>query len=82
MFVLICNRLSKKIRNLHNAKKKKKKFKKRQQNRKTIDYFSCAINSDLMSRMFANDPGDWSSIPGRVIPKTLKMVLDAALIIM
>ena len=33
----------------------------------------------LMSRVFANGPGDQSSIPGRVIPKTQKMVLDAAL---
>ena len=32
-----------------------------------------------MSRVFANSPGDWGSIPGRVIPKTQKMVLDAAL---
>ena len=30
--------------------------------------------------MFANGLGDLSSIPGRVIPKTLKMVLDAALL--
>ena len=34
----------------------------------------------LMSRLFANGPGDWGSIPGRVIPKTQKMVLDATLI--
>ena len=27
-------------------------------------------------RVFANGPGDLGSIPGRVIPKTLKMVLD------
>ena len=31
-------------------------------------------------RVFANDSGDRSSILGRVIPKTLKMVLDAALL--
>ena len=30
--------------------------------------------------MFTNDPGDHGSIPGRVIPKTQKMVLDAALL--
>ena len=30
--------------------------------------------------MFANGPGDQGSIPGRVIPKTQKMVLDAALL--
>ena len=33
-----------------------------------------------MSRVFANGPGDQSSIPGRVIPKTRKMVLDANLL--
>ena len=32
-----------------------------------------------MSRVFANGLGDQSSIPGQVIPKTQKMVLDAAL---
>ena len=34
----------------------------------------------LMSRVFANVLGDRGSIPGRVIPKTQKMVLDAALL--
>ena len=29
---------------------------------------------------FANGPGDLGSIPGRVIPKTQKMVLDATLL--
>ena len=33
-----------------------------------------------MGRVFANGPGDLASIPGRVIPKTLKMVLDASLL--
>ena len=33
-----------------------------------------------MSRVFANGPGDLGSIPGRVIPKTQKMVLDATLL--
>ena len=33
-----------------------------------------------MVRVFANGPGDLESIPGRVIPKTLKMVLDATLL--
>ena len=32
-----------------------------------------------MSRMFANGPGDRGSIPGRVISKTQKMVLDPTL---
>ena len=30
--------------------------------------------------MFANGPGDRCSIPGRVIPKTKKMVFDAPLL--
>ena len=29
-----------------------------------------------MGKVFANDSGDLSSIPGRIIPKTLKMVLN------
>ena len=32
-----------------------------------------------MVRVFANGPGELGSITGRVIPKTLKMVLDATL---
>ena len=31
-------------------------------------------------RVFANGPGDLRSIPGRVIPKTQKMVLDTSLL--
>ena len=34
----------------------------------------------LAVRVFANRPGDLVSIPGRVIPKTQKMVLDASLL--
>ena len=34
----------------------------------------------LMSRVFANGPGDRGSISGRIIPKTQKMVLDASLL--
>ena len=34
----------------------------------------------LVGRVFANGPGDLASIPGRVIPKTLKMVLDTSLL--
>ena len=33
-----------------------------------------------MSKFFANGPGDQGSIPGRVIPKTQRMVLDATLL--
>ena len=45
--------------------------------------FTVAISNvaiGLGVRVFANDPGDLGSIPGRVIPKTQKMVLDAALL--
>ena len=38
------------------------------------------ISIGLMSRVFANDLGDCGSVPGRVIPKTQKMVLDATLL--
>ena len=34
----------------------------------------------LVGRVFANSPGFMSSIPGRVIPKTLKMVRDTSLL--
>ena len=34
----------------------------------------------LVVRVFVNGPGDLASIPGRVIPKTQKMVLDASLL--
>ena len=34
----------------------------------------------LVGRVFANGAGDWGSIPGRVIPKTFKMVLDTSLL--
>ena len=33
-----------------------------------------------MVRVFANGPGDLGSVPGRVIPKNQKMVLDATLL--
>ena len=36
------------------------------------------MNQTLMVRVFANGPGDLGPIPGRVIPKTQKMVLDAS----
>ena len=34
----------------------------------------------LISRVFANGPGDGGSIPGRIVPKTLKMLLDTSLL--
>ena len=35
---------------------------------------------NIIGRVFANGPGDLGSIPVRVIPKTLKMVLDTSLL--
>ena len=40
--------------------------------------FWCYVS--LVSRVFTNGPGDHGSIPGRVISKTLKMVLDTSLL--
>ena len=34
----------------------------------------------LIGRVFANGPGDLGSIPGCIIPKILKMVLDTSLL--
>ena len=34
----------------------------------------------LVGRLFANGPGDLGSIPGCVLPKTLKMILDTSLL--
>ena len=34
----------------------------------------------LIVRVFANGPGDLGSVPGQVISKTQKMVLDATLL--
>ena len=38
------------------------------------------FSESLVGRVFANGPVDLGSIPGRVIPKTLKMVLDTSLL--
>ena len=38
------------------------------------------ISYEYMNINIANGPGDLGSIPGRVIPKTLKMVLDTTLL--
>ena len=43
------------------------------------EYMVKTLAACLISRVFANGPEDRGSIPGRVIPKTQKMVLDAAL---
>ena len=42
---------------------------------------TCDFNRliDLVARVFVNGPEDLGSIPGRVIPKTFKMVLDTTL---
>ena len=38
------------------------------------------IHIGLMSKVFANGPGDRGSIPARVISQTQKIVLDATLL--
>ena len=47
-----------------------------------VNVFRFNIISDIGQgvTVFANGPGDLGSIPGRVIPKTQKMVLDASLL--
>ena len=42
--------------------------------------YSLIPDIGLGVRVFANGPEDLGSIPGRVIPKTQKMVLDASLL--
>ena len=55
------------------TEKKEKRFLKAL-NKNTYQYIGLGV------RVFANGPGDLGSIPGRVIPKTQKMVLDASLL--
>ena len=43
-------------------------------------YYYLLFETVLVSRVFANGPGDLGSILGRVTPKTLKMVLDTSLL--
>ena len=38
------------------------------------------LDIDIMVRVFANGPGNLGLVPGRVIPKTQKMVLDTSLL--
>ena len=45
--------------------------------RKILAFYSFIIG--LVGRGFANCPGDLDSVPGQVIPKTSKMVLDTSL---
>ena len=53
----------------------------REQNVYFVSFLFCFWRaSGVMSRMFANGPGGRGSIPGQVIPKTKKMVLDANLL--
>ena len=44
------------------------------------DFYFYLPKVGLAVRVFSNGPGDLGSIPGRVIPKTQKMVLDVALL--
>ena len=47
---------------------------------KYVSMKKCCQDIGPAVRVFANGPGDLGSIPGRVIPKTLKMVLDTTLL--
>ena len=38
------------------------------------------MNIGLVGRVLANGPEDWGSIPGRVIPKTQKVLFDTSLL--
>ncbi len=55
----------------------------------SMSFSLCSVSNSLSHttlsikwevRVFANGPGDLGSIPGQVIPKTQKMVLDAPLL--
>ena len=46
----------------------------------TVIYTNLPWFIGLMNRAFANGLGDQGSIPGRAIPKTQKMLLDATLL--
>ena len=46
----------------------------------TQSCWSSLVFKALVSRVSANGPRENGSIPGRVIPKTLKMVLDNSLL--
>ena len=45
-----------------------------------ISIFVSIVIINYMNRVFTNGPGDQGSIPGVVIPKTQKMVIDATLL--
>ena len=45
-----------------------------------MNFYSILFSPNLVGRVLANGPGDLGSIPGRIIPKTLKMVLDTSLL--
>ena len=38
------------------------------------------MSNCLEGKVFANGPGDLGSIPGRIIPKTLKIALNTSLL--
>ena len=48
---------------------------------KIISNFNSIYSVGLVGTVFVNGPGDLGSIPSRVIPKTLEMVLDTTLLI-
>ena len=73
---LLTKRTEKKL--VGNYTRINKSKKQHPQETEALWQFNWAIG--LMSRVFANGLGDWGSIPGRVITKTQKMLLDAILL--
>ena len=67
----------------HHKKKTKMKEKIRKEclgKTRKLEIKLCNRDIGPAVRVFANGPGDLGSIPGRVIPKTLKMELDTTLL--
>ena len=63
-------------------KDKGRKEKEKKEIERGIGYYYYYYNRliGLVTRVFAYGPGDRDSISGRVIPKTLKMILDTSLL--
>ena len=58
-----------------NHERERKKIQENSRCRRNLIIYICQP-----SRVFANGPGNLGSIPGRVIPKSLKMVLETSLL--
>ena len=75
------NRKERKKQTNKKEKKKKKETNKqtnKKEHQRKIRYFYLYLKSE--GRVFANGQEDLGSIPGHVIPKTFKVVLDTSLL--